>query len=65
MTNIDEEFDKARELIGEEEIARVAFEYWMGADSLTKLPTTEPWHMYMLMFQLGYIFCKESHKLDD
>lgn len=60
MTSIDEEFDKARELIGEEEIARVAIEYWMEADKFTTLCHTEPWHMYMLMFQLGYIYGKNQ-----
>jgi hypothetical protein len=65
MTEIDQQFDATRNLIGKEEIARVALEYWLEADSITKLPHSEPWHLYMLMFQLGYIFCKESYSLND
>ena len=63
--NINKLFDDVREAIGEEEIARVALEYWLEVDKHRELPMTEAWHLPMLAFQLGYAYCKERYKLDE
>jgi len=65
VDDIDIAFDKARDHIGEEDIARVALEYWMNVDHLTELCHSQPWHMYMLMFQLGYIYGKKGSNIND
>lgn len=58
-------FDYTHDAIGEEEIARVALEYWLEVDKYGKLPMTESWHFPMLAFQLGYLFAKERYNIND